>query len=192
MEQKSNISNILKALAIGVSLALCLTGLIAMAANDNTKNSSTTNNAPVPVVTTQNDNETVTTTRTVTKTEPVAYDKQTFNDPNVDTGKTYIKQAGRNGTRTITYEVTYEDGKEINRVEKSNEITEQPVAEITGIGTKVVWSCVDATSYDKNPYNDNKCTSSNGEVRYVSDSQSRALDPDCTPGKSGHPWYNSK
>ena len=56
----------------------------------------------------------------------------------------------------------------------------------------VTWHCVDATSYNKNAYDDNKCTSSTGEVRYVSDSQSRALDPSYTPGTSGHPYYNSK
>lgn len=56
----------------------------------------------------------------------------------------------------------------------------------------ITWSCVDATSYNKNPYDDNLCTSSTGEVRYVSDSQARALDPSYTPGTSGHPYYNSK
>lgn len=54
-----------------------------------------------------------------------------------------------------------------------------------------VWRCVDATSYDKNPYNDNYCT--NGvESRYVSDSQAVQLDPSYSPGKSGHYYYNSK
>ena len=56
----------------------------------------------------------------------------------------------------------------------------------------ITWHCVDATSYNKNPYDDNRCTSSAGEVRYVSDSQARALDPSYTPGTSGHPYYNSK
>ncbi len=56
----------------------------------------------------------------------------------------------------------------------------------------ISWHCVDATSYNKNPYDDNRCTSSAGEVKYVSDSQARALDPSYTPGTSGHPYYNSK
>ncbi len=58
--------------------------------------------------------------------------------------------------------------------------------------TKVTWHCVDATSYDKNAYNDNRCTSSAGETRYVSDSQAVALDPEYTPGQGGHPWYNAQ
>lgn len=56
----------------------------------------------------------------------------------------------------------------------------------------ITWHCIDATSYNKNPYDDNLCTSSTGEVRYASDSQARALDPSYTPGTYGHPYYNSK
>ena len=56
----------------------------------------------------------------------------------------------------------------------------------------ITWYCIDATSYNKNPYDDNMCTSSTGEVRYVSDSQARVLDPDYVPGAYGHPYYNSK
>lgn len=56
----------------------------------------------------------------------------------------------------------------------------------------ITWHCVDVTSYNKNPYDDNLCTSNTGETRYVSDSQARALDPSYTPGTSGHPYYNSK
>ena len=66
------------------------------------------------------------------------------------------------------------------------------LAKVIAKGTKIVWHCVDATSYNKNPYDDNKCTSSTGEIRYVSDSQSRALDPSYSPGQSGHYYYNSK
>ena len=53
------------------------------------------------------------------------------------------------------------------------------------------WHCVDATSYNKNAYDDNKCTKGS-EVRYVSDSQAVALDPSYTPGRSGHSYYNSR
>lgn len=56
----------------------------------------------------------------------------------------------------------------------------------------VTWHCVDATSYNRNAYDDNKCTSSTGEVRYVSDSQAVALDPTYSPGKSGAYYYNNK
>jgi hypothetical protein len=53
------------------------------------------------------------------------------------------------------------------------------------------WHCVDATSYNHNAYDDNKCT--NGSVTsYVSDSQAVSLDPSYSPGKSGASYYNSR
>lgn len=70
--------------------------------------------------------------------------------------------------------------------------TTTPKVEVKTTPTPITWHCIDATSFDKNPYNDNKCTSSTGEVRYVSDSQARALDSSYIPGTSGHPYYNSK
>ena len=56
----------------------------------------------------------------------------------------------------------------------------------------ITWHCIDVTSYNQNAYDDNKCTSSAGEVRYVSDSQAIALDPSYSPGKSGAYYYNNK
>lgn len=56
----------------------------------------------------------------------------------------------------------------------------------------ITWHCIDVTSYNKNAYDDNQCTSSTGEVRLVSDSQAVALDPTYSPGQSGHYYYNSK
>ncbi len=56
----------------------------------------------------------------------------------------------------------------------------------------VTWKCVDATSYDGIANNDNKCTSSTGQVKYVSDSEAKKLDPKYKPGKSGAWYYNNK
>lgn len=127
-----------------------------------------------------------------TKVEIIGYSVETIEDGNLEYGKTATRVQGINGERTYTYEVTYENGKETSRQLLSSEITKQPVTKIIAKGTKVLWHCVDATSYDKNPYNDNKCTSSTGDVKYVSDSQARQLDPTYSPGKSGHWYYNSK
>ena len=57
---------------------------------------------------------------------------------------------------------------------------------------KVTWKCVDATSFDGIANNDNKCTSSTGQVKYVSDSEAKKLDPKYKPGKSGAWYYNNK
>ena len=138
--------------------------------------------------------EEVVTERTVTETkkEIIPFETKTVNDDTVEYGKTIVKTEGVNGEKTYTYSVTYMGEKEKSRKLVKEEITKQPVAKVIANGTKIVWSCIDVTSYNKNPYDDNKCTSSTGEVRYVSDSQSRALDPSYSPGKSGHYYYNSK
>ena len=57
--------------------------------------------------------------------------------------------------------------------------------------TSSSWHCVDATSYDHNAYNDNKCTNGS-ETRYVSDSQAVSLDPNYSPGKAGAAYYNNQ
>ena len=134
------------------------------------------------------------TERTVTETRKssISYETITVDDGASEYGQTMIRTEGSYGEKTYTYSVTYRGDKEISRELIKEEVTKQPVTKVIAKGTKIVWHCVDATSYNKNPYDDNKCTSSTGEVRYVSDSQSRALDPSYRPGQSGHYYYNSK
>ena len=136
--------------------------------------------------------ETTSSVETETKKEVIKFGTTTVEDPNLEYGKTEIRTAGVNGEITYTYEVTYEEGKETSRRQTDQKVTKQPINQVIAKGTKIVWHCIDVTSYNKNPYDDNKCTSSTGEVRYVSDSEARALDPSYSPGQSGHPYYNSK
>lgn len=131
-------------------------------------------------------------TVTETKKEAIKFETKTVKDNTVEYGKTVVKTEGKNGEKTYTYSVKYKGEKELSRKLVKEEVTRKPVNKIIAKGTKIIWRCVDATSYNKNPYDDNRCTSSTGEVRYVSDSQSRALDPSYTPGNYGHPYYNSK
>ena len=131
-------------------------------------------------------------TVTETKKESISNKTKTVEDGSIEYGQTVVRTEGSYGEKTYTYTVTYKGDKEISRKLIKEEITKQPVAKVIAKGTKIVWHCVDATSYNKNPYDDNKCTSSTGEIRYVSDSQSRALDPSYSPGQSGHYYYNSK
>ena len=131
-------------------------------------------------------------TVTETKKESISNETKTVEDGSIEYGQTVVRTEGSYGEKTYTYTVTYKGDKEISRKLIKEEITKQPVAKVIAKGTKIVWHCVDATSYNKNPYDDNKCTSSTGEIRYVSDSQSRALDPSYSPGQSGHYYYNSK
>ena len=78
-----------------------------------------------------------TTTKEEKKTETVPFEKETRNNPKLKKGETKVVQKGVNGTKEITYKVTYENGKEVKREKVSEKITNEPVKEITEIGTLV-------------------------------------------------------
>ena len=80
----------------------------------------------------------VVTTKEETKTEEVAFQTKEVTNPNLPEGSRQVKTAGKKGVRTIVYTVTYTDGVETGRVEKSNTITTPAVDEIVEIGTKKV------------------------------------------------------
>ena len=80
----------------------------------------------------------VVTTKEETKTEEVAFQTKEVTNPNLPEGSRQVMTAGKKGVRTIVYTVTYTDGVETGRVEKSNTITTPAVDEIVEVGTKKV------------------------------------------------------
>ena len=75
-------------------------------------------------------------TKVETVTENVvAFETRTQEDNTIPIGETQMVQAGSEGYDTVTYEVTYTNGIETNRVETSRNTT-SPVEEITIVGTK--------------------------------------------------------
>ena len=80
----------------------------------------------------------VVTTKEETKTEEVAFQTKEVTNPNLPEGSRQVKAVGKKGVRTIVYTVTYTDGVETGRVEKSNTITTPAVDEVVEIGTKKV------------------------------------------------------
>ena len=78
----------------------------------------------------------VVTTKEETRTEDVGYTTEYRDDATMLKGQTKTIQAGANGTHTIVYTVTYTDGKETNRVVKTNTVTTNPTVEIIARGTK--------------------------------------------------------
>ena len=82
----------------------------------------------------------VVTTKEETKTEEVAFQTKEVTNPNLPEGSRQVKTAGKKGVRTIVYTVTYTDGVETGRVEKSNTITTPAVDEVVEVGTKKVAS----------------------------------------------------
>ncbi|BDZ64120.1 G5 domain-containing protein [Agromyces mangrovi Wang et al. 2018] len=81
--------------------------------------------------------EPVITTETVEEREAVPFDKKLVDDSSLEKGKYEIRIDGKNGERTITYEVTYEDGVEISREQISDEVTIEPTQKVVAKGTYV-------------------------------------------------------
>lgn len=180
MKESSNSSSPI--ITAAIILAVMFGGILLYANVANDMSSSASNNIV---------NKSFSGTRTETETQAIPFEAQTVDDNTIEYGQTVVRTAGVKGEKTLKYEVTYENDKVVSKELKSEEITIQPITKIIARGTKVVWRCVDATSYDKNPYNDNYCRSSTGEALYVPDSRARALDPTYSPGQSGHSYYNS-
>ena len=109
-------------------------------------------------------------------------------------GDYYIREDGRvalgeDPNNYYTRPTTEEERQEIEREYYDNN---KPIPTPKPYKYIVTWKCVDATSYDGIANNDNKCTSSTGQVKYVSDSEAKKLDPKYKPGKSGAWYYNNK
>lgn len=99
--------------------------------------------------------------KTEKKTEKVGFKTSYVNDSGLAKGKTLVKQSGKNGVKTLTYEVTYTNGKETGRKLVSEKVTTEPQDKIVARGTYVVANpstpkcdpnytggCVPIVSYD--------------------------------------------
>lgn len=73
--------------------------------------------------------------KTETKTEPVSFKSTEQQDGSLAKGESRVSVAGKNGERTIWYEVTYVEGVETARKEIKREVTKAPVDKVTRIGT---------------------------------------------------------
>lgn len=69
--------------------------------------------------------------------EAVPFQTATTEDGGLEKGKSYIATSGVAGERTLRYAVTTLNGVEISRELISDEVTREPVTEVTAIGTYV-------------------------------------------------------
>lgn len=140
-------STITKAAALAVGVSLVLVGGVAAAVTarldhpvanvessaaprsldgEATGRRATPSSPPAPLVTTEDE----------VSTEPVPFSRSTQDDPSRDVGTSAVVVAGVDGVRTTTTRVTYQDGIEVSRTIISDEITTQPVAEVTAVGSR--------------------------------------------------------
>ncbi len=76
-------------------------------------------------------------TKTETKTEIIPFELVEQTDPTLPQGETRVIVEGVSGVRTITFQVTYVQGKETKREQVKSEITKEPITEVVKIGTYV-------------------------------------------------------
>lgn len=74
--------------------------------------------------------------RTVTVDEEIAFTEETVEDPNLEVGKTEVRQLGEVGLKRLSYNVNYVDGVEASRELVSEEIVRAAVARVTAVGAK--------------------------------------------------------
>lgn len=75
--------------------------------------------------------------KTESITQSVPFTCSNENDASLPQGQTKVKQAGVNGTKQITYQVTYTNGVETSRQKTSETVTVNPVNQIVSVGTYV-------------------------------------------------------
>lgn len=70
-----------------------------------------------------------------TVTENIPYSSETQNSSSLAAGTTQVKQSGQNGSKEVTYKITYVDGKEQSREVINEKVTKEAVNEIIVKGT---------------------------------------------------------
>jgi len=113
-------------LCIAVMLGIALIGGFVSAIMSPTPQQETKNEVVEPV----------TTHEEIKETEAIAFEKVSKDDSALDKGVTSVVTEGVDGIRTKTYRVTYVDSKETGRELIKNEVTKEPVSEITHVGTR--------------------------------------------------------
>jgi hypothetical protein len=74
--------------------------------------------------------------KTVIKTRSIAYPTRTVKDSGLAKGKTVTRTAGRMGVQTLTYEVTFTDGKQTAKKLIRSVVTRPPVTKVVAVGTR--------------------------------------------------------
>lgn len=74
----------------------------------------------------------------VNKKEEIPYENIVVEDSSLLKGKTKVKQEGKNGSRSVTYKITEQNGLTVQKAESNVTMLEQPVNHIVIKGTKVI------------------------------------------------------
>ena len=78
--------------------------------------------------------------QTIAQEQEVPFSIKTIKDPEKDSSYKSLKVKGKNGKKSITYEVTMKNGSEIERKEIQSVMIEEPVEQVEVIGAKFKYS----------------------------------------------------
>lgn len=73
----------------------------------------------------------------VKETKDIDFETVIKNDDELDKGKTKTVTEGKKGSKETTYEVVYEDGKQVSKTKVSEKVTKKPVDKVVKKGTAV-------------------------------------------------------
>lgn len=118
------------------------------------------------------------TVKTVAETESIPYTTSNVDDPGMDKGTTRVATVGVNGTKTIFFDVTYEDGVEVSRTAVEERVSVEPVNEVIAVGSK------EPVVVQPDP-----APASNCDSNYADACVPIASDVDCAGGSGNGPAY---
>jgi uncharacterized protein YabE (DUF348 family) len=75
--------------------------------------------------------------QTLTTDEEVGFEVETVKDADRPTSYREVKTPGVKGSRSVTYEITIQDGKEVARTEIASIVSKEPVKQVEVVGSKL-------------------------------------------------------
>jgi hypothetical protein len=127
------------------------------------------------------------TTGIATEVVAIPFEKRTVEDATVAVGTRTVRTPGVAGAKTVFYLVTLSDGVETGRTIQREEVTRQPVAEVTVVGTKQPAAAKPSPSSTTSAAP--KAQSSGCDPNYAGACVPIASDVDCSSGKGDGPAY---
>ncbi|MGH3646251.1 MAG: G5 domain-containing protein [Micromonosporaceae bacterium] len=79
--------------------------------------------------------------KTVVETRSLPFSTRKVNDSSLAKGVTKMRTQGVRGVKTLTYQVTFVDGKQTSKKLVREEVTRKPTTEVIAVGTKVASRC---------------------------------------------------
>ncbi|MDB5167230.1 MAG: exported protein of unknown function [Candidatus Saccharibacteria bacterium] len=125
--------------------------------------------------------------QTITVAEPVAFTTQKIQDGDYNVGYDAVQTPGVNGSQSVTYEVTIQDGKEVGRTPIASIVTVQPVQQVEIVGVKVALSRSYSADRVSVMTQAGIADSDQGYAAYIVDHEDASWCPTRWQGQSGCP-----